>query len=486
MPSDLQRVARGLVECLDEVPQVVVHLQRTADRCRENAAMAIAASHGQATVAAQQLDAAARACEAAAHYLSMAPPKAKAWAERLVGEGRSTNRPDSGSADRNKATGAGGDVAERDARGRTKRLTARFKPVEDPETPEPPLIKVARKAFEQLRKKQDKDAEEREKEQPEEELEVEIVVDPKGELRAAAKAAEDEVDEEREKEQPEEELEVEIVVDPKGELRAAAKAAEDEDDDEERRDDEPAYEIAVDLGDAARELLEAMAESGQQRWERAELVIEVDRVTANFEYAEEPDAPEIAVPVVDVELPDFSSVDEESSPSDTGKGSSDRSTADGNERPAGVDADFGSYRQRLTESGRIRPIVGSGPEMEFQRRYCGPVEFRLTTDDRLPRAVWADGLDALLRRAQDAKYVAPASAKSFYRPESLPPFLRKIAEEKNDHMLMKYREVIKSQDNPVEGLEIITNDPTPAMYFRDRMAKLDIPGQVTVEQEDDV
>lgn len=76
MASDLQRVARGLVECLDEVPQVVSHLQRTADRCRENAALAIAASQGRATVAAQQLDAAARACEAAAHYLSMAPPKA--------------------------------------------------------------------------------------------------------------------------------------------------------------------------------------------------------------------------------------------------------------------------------------------------------------------------------------------------------------------------------------------------------------------------
>ena len=52
----------------------------------------MAASQGRATVAAQQLDAAARACEAAAHYLSMAPPKARAWAERLIGDGR-THRP---------------------------------------------------------------------------------------------------------------------------------------------------------------------------------------------------------------------------------------------------------------------------------------------------------------------------------------------------------------------------------------------------------
>ena len=34
MPSELQRVARGLVDCLDEVPAVVAHLQRTAARCR--------------------------------------------------------------------------------------------------------------------------------------------------------------------------------------------------------------------------------------------------------------------------------------------------------------------------------------------------------------------------------------------------------------------------------------------------------------------
>ena len=161
MPSDLQRVARGLVDCLDEVPQVVLHLQRTADRCRENAAVAIAASHGRATVAAQQLDAAARACEAAAHYLSMAPPKARAWAERLTGDSRTSDRPSANSADRNKATGGTGDVAERDTQGRTKRLTATFEDLELAEDNEPPLIKVARKAFEKFRKQQEKAEEDR-------------------------------------------------------------------------------------------------------------------------------------------------------------------------------------------------------------------------------------------------------------------------------------------------------------------------------------
>ncbi|GAA1581789.1 hypothetical protein GCM10009789_39380 [Kribbella sancticallisti] len=252
MPSDLQRVARGLVECLDEVPQVVAHLQRTAERCRENAAVAIAASHGQATVAAQQLDAAARACEEAAHYLSMAPPKTKAWAERLVGAPRSSNRPGEQSADRNKATGGVGDVAERDLLGRVVRTSLPFKPLEDAEGKEPPMIKVARKAFEKLRKKQEKDEVQREDPEP---LEVEIVA---------------------------ESGEVEVVYQESPEERD--------------------YEIQMDLNAAATELLKAMEESGKQSWTAATITLTPDRVSGVFTY---PDLPEAAEPpVIDVELPE--------------------------------------------------------------------------------------------------------------------------------------------------------------------------------------
>ncbi|MPZ95080.1 MAG: hypothetical protein GEU96_09250 [Propionibacteriales bacterium] len=38
-----------------------------------------------------QLQAAAEACEAAAHYAALAPPKARAWAIRLVGDGAGTS-----------------------------------------------------------------------------------------------------------------------------------------------------------------------------------------------------------------------------------------------------------------------------------------------------------------------------------------------------------------------------------------------------------
>jgi hypothetical protein len=258
MPSDLQRVAQGLVECLDEVPQVVLHLQRTAERCRENAALAMAASQGRATVAAQQLDAAARACEAAAHYLSMAPPKARAWAERLVGGSQSSDRPDARSADRNKATGGVGDVAERDVFGRIRRTSMPFKPAEDADGKEPPVIKVARKALQKLRKQQQHDAE-------------------------------------LEQHEP---LEIAIVV-------VAGDRAQVVDD---RDDDERDFELEVELDEAATGLLRAMEEHGRRNWREATLTIDQDRVTATFSYD---DLPGLAPPpVIDVELPEPPSNDQ--------------------------------------------------------------------------------------------------------------------------------------------------------------------------------
>lgn len=260
MPSELQRVARGLVDCLDEVPAVVAHLQRTADRCRENAQIALQASHGRATVAAQQLDAAARACEAAAHYLQLAPPKSRAWAERLVGSGGpSTNRPSSDSADRNKTTGGTGDIAERDSQGRTKRLTATFEDLEVADDNEPVLITVARKAFEKYRK-----AHPEEQDRDDEPLEVEITVTESGEFEF----------EER-----------------------------DEKEDKKRNDHLlQDFEIEVDLTEPVKDLLAAMAESANQKWHHASLTIEPHRAEATFDYPD-PDHPDPIV--VDIDLLDL-------------------------------------------------------------------------------------------------------------------------------------------------------------------------------------
>ncbi|MDX6280629.1 MAG: hypothetical protein QOH03_1700, partial [Kribbellaceae bacterium] len=306
MPSDLQRVARGLVECLNEVPAVVAHLQRTAERCRENAALAIQASQGQATVAAQQLDAAARACEQAAHYLSMAPPKTKAWAERLVGAPRSSDRPDAQSADRNRSTGgSSSDIASRDLFGRVTGFSLPFKPLEDAEGKEPPLITVARKAFEKLRKQQEKDAEEYE--QPEE-MEFEILVAESGE--------------------------VEVL---------------EEFDPPEDRD----YEIKVELDAAARDLLKSMEERGKQSWTAATILITPDKVTATFTYPDEP-PPAPAPAIIDVELPE---------PNQIQSHAGDKTVGAAIEPEVGELSDgqraFEAFRVGLVADGKIRPAVGS-------------------------------------------------------------------------------------------------------------------------------
>lgn len=93
MPSDLQRVAQGLIDCLDQVPAMMDRLQRLAARCRENAGMisGMGSANPAAGNAAMMLDAAARACEEAVHHAAAAPPKARAWAEQMVTGARSVS-----------------------------------------------------------------------------------------------------------------------------------------------------------------------------------------------------------------------------------------------------------------------------------------------------------------------------------------------------------------------------------------------------------
>ena len=286
MPSELQRVARGLVDCFDEIPRVVDQLLRTAARCRENAQVALIASRGQATVAAQQLDAAARACEAAAHFLSMAPPKARGWAEGLIGTaGPSTNRPSSDSADRNKSTSGTGEVQVR-----TRRLTATYDDLEVAEDNEPPLVTVARKAFENYRKTHEKDEERDDKNL----VELEITITETGEVlfeepdkkeeqkRAERLTRDFEFTPESDDETPEFE-----EPDEKEENKRAERLARD-------------FEIDPDLTEAVKLLLDSMPEA--EKWQHATLTITTTQIEATFDYPENP-RPEPLV--VDIELPDL-------------------------------------------------------------------------------------------------------------------------------------------------------------------------------------
>lgn len=85
MPSELQQIAQQLLATLDEIPRVVAYLHHSAGKCRESAGwIGGMSNNSSARMASMQLEEAARRCEEAAHFLSMAPPRARSWAEEMV------------------------------------------------------------------------------------------------------------------------------------------------------------------------------------------------------------------------------------------------------------------------------------------------------------------------------------------------------------------------------------------------------------------
>jgi hypothetical protein len=142
---------------------------------------------------------------------------------------------------------------------------------------------------------------------------------------------------------------------------------------------------------------------------------------------------------------------------------------------------FDDYRSDLETSGRVREAKLPGEHYDYQRACCGPTEFRLSPDTDLPNATWADGLNNELGLAQDAKHVG-ADASSWYRPDTLPPALQRVAQRTVDEMIAKYAPVIADPANPVRGLEIFTNNPQAAAYFDSRMKALGVPGTVQIRE----
>jgi hypothetical protein len=86
MPSELQRIAQGLLGSIERIPGMVNYLLNQAQQLRDQAAAigAMQSANPSARYAALHLDAAAKACEEAAHYAAQVPPKATAWAQEMV------------------------------------------------------------------------------------------------------------------------------------------------------------------------------------------------------------------------------------------------------------------------------------------------------------------------------------------------------------------------------------------------------------------
>ena len=113
MPSELQRVAQGLLNALSEIERIVPFLHDRARKYREAAAWIGSTSNNpSARMAAMQLHEASLRCEEAAQHLSLAPPRAKQWVEQMV-SGIRTTGPAGGSAVRPDSPGGSSPATER-------------------------------------------------------------------------------------------------------------------------------------------------------------------------------------------------------------------------------------------------------------------------------------------------------------------------------------------------------------------------------------
>ena len=124
---------------------------------------------------------------------------------------------------------------------------------------------------------------------------------------------------------------------------------------------------------------------------------------------------------------------------------------------------------------KTRNNVAQGEAGAYQTKTCGDTEFLIEGNGE---KVWADGIDEATNHAQDAKYVGDVHKSPYVENSSAPEFLQiKIEDE-----LERYSKVINADDNPLEGLEIITNTEESAKYFQKLLDKFGVNGKITIKK----
>jgi hypothetical protein len=140
---------------------------------------------------------------------------------------------------------------------------------------------------------------------------------------------------------------------------------------------------------------------------------------------------------------------------------------------------FDEYRDSLpTQTPRGK--AGS-PEQAYQIKHAGDTEYRISGDGS---QVWADGIqgiDTTTGEAIDAKYVGNPERSPFVPGSGCPDFIRTKIDESQRDEFQRYANVVNSDDNPLTGLQVITNTEGSADYFRGLMQEYNIPGSVSVK-----
>ncbi len=126
-----------------------------------------------------------------------------------------------------------------------------------------------------------------------------------------------------------------------------------------------------------------------------------------------------------------------------------------------------------------RNNVARGDAGTYQSRTVGDVEYHVQGGGE---SVWADGIDDATNFVQDAKYVGNAQRSPFIEGSDCPPFVREQILDNLDDEFYRYSQVINDPSNPIEGLEVITNNENAVTVFEDLMNTHNIPGNVTIKK----
>jgi hypothetical protein len=166
-------------------------------------------------------------------------------------------------------------------------------------------------------------------------------------------------------------------------------------------------------------------------------------------------------------------------PSSTVSQQDSTTTGDSDASDSDTAQTFEEYRDSLpTQTPRGKP---GSPEQDYQIKHAGDTEYQISGDGS---RVWADGvqgIDTDTGEAIDAKYVGNPGRSPFVPGSQCPDFIREKIDAAQRDEFQRYADVVNSDDNPLTGLQVITNTDGSADYFRGLMQEYDIPGSVSVK-----
>jgi len=116
----------------------------------------------------------------------------------------------------------------------------------------------------------------------------------------------------------------------------------------------------------------------------------------------------------------------------------------------------------------------------FEIEQTGPLNIQVVGGGE---RIWVDGIRYNDGYLLDAKYVEKPERSPFIDGSNCPDFIRESVKEEVDEEFRRYGAVINDESNPVQGLEVITNEEQAAPYFADLMDQHNVPGHVVVRSK---